>query len=215
MFLYLGGEMKQLCLLCALLLVLPLTAEAFHVLVFVPNAYGANSNLNREMYDRLGFEVTIAGVTSTVQPCSGGMPTLTVDVLIDDIPSAGPYDCIAIWSCRWWNANPYSDLIASQHAIELVQQANAAGKILWCTCAGLRVFAAADIINGVQVQGRPGNNNEFLQEYLDAGAIYLGQSLPPVIDGNIVTTMRGQNYYQPNIEAILTAYRALHAGGEE
>jgi putative intracellular protease/amidase len=108
------------------------------------------------MYDRLGWDVTLAGVTDVVQPCNSGLPPITVDVLIDDIPSAEPYDCIAIWPSRWQLSNPYGDLIASAHAIELIQQANAAGKVLWCTCAGLRVFAAADIINGVQVQGRPG-----------------------------------------------------------
>jgi len=207
--------MKLIALLCCLAATATLAAEPFHVLVFVPAAYGANSNLNREMYDRLGWDVTLAGVTDVVQPCNSGLPPITVDVLIDDIPSAEPYDCIAIWPSRWQLSNPYGDLIASAHAIELIQQANAAGKVLWCTCAGLRVFAAADIINGVQVQGRPGSGNVFLQEYLDAGAIYLGQALPPVIDGNIVTTMRGQNFYQINNEAILTAYRSLQVGGEE
>ena len=89
--------------------------------------------------------------------------------------------------------------------MNLLQAANAQGKIIWATCGGPLVLAAAGIIDGIRIQGQPGNNNEFLEIYEAVGAIYVGALLPPVIDGNIITTSRGQFLWETNNEAIITA----------
>ncbi len=201
--------MKYITLIALVLFCLALNAEPFHILVFVPNTFGANSMLNLEMYERNGWQVTLAGVTQTVTPCSADLPTLQMDELIQNIPDIEPYDAIVIWPCRWWQGNPYGDLIASPQALALIRQADQADKVIWSTCAGLRVLAAADIIEGVRVQGRPGTNNVFAAEYQAAGAIYLGYNLPPIIDSNIVTTTRGQLLWEMNNDAIGNALVGL------
>ena len=61
-------------------------------------------------------------------------------------------------------------------------------------CGGTRVLAAAGILDGVTVTG----HLLYKQEVIDAGAIWAGDVVPPVVDGNILTTRRGQ-YYRTQI----------------
>ncbi len=198
--------MKYIAALILLVLAMACSAEPLHILVMVANNYGGNSMLNREYYERKGWEITLTGVTETVSPCSGDLPQLEMDILVDDIEDISPYDAIVIWPSRWWVNNPYGDLINSDAAISLLQAANSQGKIIWATCGGTLLLAAADIINGKRVQGQSGNNNAFVTIYTNAGATWVGQSLPPVIDENIITTTRGQFLWELNNEAILTTW---------
>ena len=204
--------MKWFYAFILLVLAIACNAEGFHVLVIVANNWGGNGILNQEFYERNGWDITLTGVTQSVSPCSSDLPTLEMDILLDDIDDISPYDCIAIWPARWWVANPYGDIIGSDAAMSLLQQANQQGKILWASCAGVRVLAAADVINGRRVQGKPGSNSEFIAEYVAAGAIYVGHALAPVIDGNIVTTTRGQFLWETNNEAIITAWNRMQTG---
>ncbi len=204
--------MKAISICLLLVLAIACSAEGFNVLVIVADNYGGNSMLNKEFYERKGWNFTLTGVTPAVSPCSSDLPTLEMDILIDDIEDISSYDCIAIWPARWWVTNPYGDIIANQSALNLLQEANQQNKILWASCAGVRVLAAANVINGKRVQGKPGNNNEFVEEYEAAGAIYMGQALAPVIDGNIVTTTRGQFLWETNNEAIITAWNRMNTG---
>ncbi len=204
--------MKWFAAFMLLVLAITCSAEGFHVLVIVADNWGGNSMLNREFYERKGWDITLTGTTQTVSSCSNDLPSLEMDILLDDIDDISPYDCVAIWSSRWWVNNPYSDLIGSAAAMNVLQQANQQGKIIWATCAGGIVLAAADIINGKRIQGQPGNSNEFITIYEEAGAIYAGFGLAPVIDGNIVTTTRGQFLWETNNEAIITAWNRMHTG---
>jgi hypothetical protein len=45
----------------------------------------------------------------------------------------------------------------------------------------------------------------YQNEYTAAGATYLGDDHPPVIDGNIITCVRDQYYHVKNSEAIIIA----------
>ena len=175
------------------------------ILMLVPDKYGANFNFIHDRMESYGWNIITAAVTDTVLPCNSGLPVLIPDTLINEITNTNSFEAIAITSARWrYNPNPYGDLIASPAAMSLLQQACADGKPLWSTCAGPRVLAAADLLNGINMQGTPGTADQYLAEYLAAGAVYLGEGLPPVIDENLITTTRGQYYQSENCEAIAT-----------
>lgn len=180
-----------------------LQAENIKALVIFPNQFGANSYFILEKLEEFGWEITTTGVNSVIQPCFWGDP-VTVDVTIPEVDNITDYDCVVLCPMRWWQnpTNAYGDIINSPEAIDLFTTANEAGLILFATCAGVRVFAVADIIDGVNITG----NANYQSEYIAAGGNFVGANIPPVIDGNIVTSTRGQYYWNQNPEAIKTAF---------
>lgn len=186
-------------------------ANDVNILAIIPDKYGANTYFNLDNMELFGWSVNLAGLTRVVQPCSWaqsalGIPPITVDVLIDDVDDISLYDAVAIMPANWRIGEAYDDLLDSRKALNLIGEAKDAGLVIWATCAGVRVLAAADVIAGVQVTGRI----QYKSEYVDAGAIYLGENIPPVIDQNIITSMRGQYWNKENIEAIATALEQNH-----
>ena len=178
---------------------------AVDILMMVPDKYGANFNFIHDRFESYGWNVITAGVSATIEPCNGSLPELDVDTLISELVSVESFEALVITSARWrYNPNPYGDLISSTEANSILNEMLSIGKPIWSTCAGARILAAADLLNGINMQGTPGASNQYLQEYIDAGANYLGEGLLPVIDGNIITTTRGQYYQSENCEAILT-----------
>lgn len=184
----------------------------FKVLCVLPNKLGANFNLNTDHFEYFGWDVTTTGITQTIATCnwsaSGGNLPVEVDVLLSDIESFDNWDVIAIMPANWWSGNAYGDLISDSHFLNLLQQASEQNKIIWATCAGVRVLAYADILNGVNVTGKA----YFESEYVQAGANYLGENILPVIDGNIITSTRGMYYQYQNINAIINAHTLLSKG---
>ncbi len=181
----------------------------FKVLCVLPDKLGANFNLNSDHFEYFGWDITTAGITQTINTCSwsigGGNLPVEADTLISEITGTEYWDVIAIMPASWRYGDPYGDLIDDQHFLDLLDQANQQNKIIWATCAGVRVLAFADIINGVNVTGKI----HFQSEYIAAGANYLGQNILPVIDGNIVTSTRGLYYTYQNINAIINAHSQL------
>lgn len=176
-------------------------------LVVLADQFGANTHFNLDNMAESGYSITLAGATRQVTSCTFaagiGNQVFTVDTLLTEITSSNPWDLIAIMPMEWRNSqNPYGDLIACTAFMSILKEARQQGKIIWATCAGVRVLAAANIINGVKVSGR----SEYSQEYTDAGANYLGANIPPVCDQNIITSTRGMYYMQENIEMISTAF---------
>ena len=183
-----------------------LCADNVRALVIVPSQYGANSFLIIEKLREMGWDITTTGVTVTVPPCFWG-ESITVDLLVSEVSNIADYDCLILFPAQSY-ANPagaYNTILNSNAAMDLFVNANANGLVIFATCAGVRCLAAADIINGVNITGK----DYYLQEYIDAGANFLGTQIPAVIDGNIVTSTRGQYYWQQNIEAIRTAMENL------
>ena len=187
-----------------------LKAENIKALVIVPNNYGANFQCFYEMYEQLGWDIATASVTQVVQPCPVyasilGCPPLTVDLLIPDIANVTEYDCVMIMSSTQHAGNPCIELINSQETLDLLSTAVNQGLIVWATCSGIRVLAAADVLQGINIQGPSSYNGEFIA----AEANIVGTKIPPVIDGNIITTMRGQYYMVQNVYAIITAMQNM------
>ncbi len=186
------------------------TAGNYKVLVFLPNNYGANFFLDISNFEKYGWEVTIAGNTLNVAPCPMyaqplGCPYIEVDTLINDIQTVTSWDCVAVMSATLWlnypNGNPCGDLIANTHALNLIQEAKNANMLVIGFCTGVRVLAAAQILNGAPVTGNPYYKNE----YIAAGAIWQGEKRPPVIHNNIVTSTAGDFYNIHNCAAIFRA----------
>lgn len=174
-------------------------------LVVAPYRLGANYNFNIDDLEEFGFDLTIAGTTDTITQCSWaaslGLLPLISDTLLSEIVTTSPWDAVIIMPASWRSGNSYSDLISSDHVLGLLAEAHQAGKVLYATCAGPRVLAAADLLQGVRVTG----NIQIQAELIAAGAIYLGPDTLPVIDSNIVTSSRGMYYHVQNMEAITTA----------
>lgn len=161
---------------------------AVRVLILVCNSYGANYNLIRDVMELYGWDLTTVGATPTVTPCFYGGP-ITVDTLVTEITDVSQFDILLITTSRVLQAGgSHSQLLASQEALDLVAAAAAESLLVVAQCGGPRVLAAAGVINGVNVTGK----DEYLQEYLDAGAVWAGELDTPLLDGNILTSLRNQ-----------------------
>lgn len=184
------------------------------VLVLIPSQNGANSNFNMDDMLEFGWDLTLAGLSEVVTSCywsSGlGNSAIVVDTLITEIADITYWDVLAIMPATAYTGNAYDDFLSNRPTLDLVASAVENGLIVWATCAGVRVLAAADVINGVNVTG----HQNYQSEYLAAGANYLGTGIQPVIDGNIVTTTRGMYFHTQNIEAIATALESKIAPGQ-
>ena len=123
---------------------------------------------------------------------------MTVDVLISDIEDVSIYDGVII--LRGWSEDDlaYRDLLDSSDALDLISVAVDLGIPVCAGCGGVRVLARAGVLDGIHVQGQA----RFKDEYEAAGAIWVGNKIPPVIDGNIITTTRGMYYSYENAQAL-------------
>lgn len=182
-------------------------SQALKVLVLFPDNFGANCPLNLDNFENFGWEITLVGLRQTVQPCPSfaapwGFLPITVDILVSAINDIAAYDCLIIMpATQYAGTNPYGDLLSSASTLDLVRSAVDASLVVYATCAGVRVLAAADVIEGVRVTGHA----NFRNEYIAAGAVYVGGNQAPVIDQNIVTTTRGLYFNIQNCEAVATA----------
>jgi len=194
--------------LVPLLLIFLLAASVVHayeptkVLMFYPRHFGANSCLIRDKFEEFGWHISTLGVTRIVQPCQGfasifGMPAITVDYLPSEIDDISEFDCLAIVSSERSQPSPCSDITGSQDALNLIANAVNEGLAVGVFCISVRALAAADVLEGVNVQGPP----EVQAEVVAAGGIYVGTQLPPVISGNIISCTRGQYFNVQNCEA--------------
>ncbi|MBU0495152.1 MAG: DJ-1/PfpI family protein [Chloroflexi bacterium] len=139
---------------------------------------------------------------------------MTADALISTIADIDGYDILALAPAKGQsNPDAYGDLLESPQALALVSAAAEKGLVIYAPCAGVRVLAAAGVIDGKRVLGEP----KFEDEYVAAGATYVGGTPKPMIDGNIVTVRRSLFYHAQNSEAVERALAAVRqgAGGEK
>jgi putative intracellular protease/amidase len=180
------------------------SSDEVKVLVLMSNLHGAYFSYLRDQMELYGWDLTFAGVTNSVTNCSWGVP-FGVDTLVSEITDVSPYDCLLLGQSQAYRGLAYNQLLASPEALDLVRQAVQDSLLVVTVCAGTRVLAAADVIDGKQVTGYA----NYSQEYIDAGAIYLGDNLPPVLDGNILTCSKGHYYTQQIGEAMRAAVDSL------
>jgi hypothetical protein len=183
------------------------------ILLLVTQQYGANYHLIRDILERYGWDITVTGVAPVVAPCPAyggafGCQPITVDTLLTEIGHTTAYDCLMIMPAMAWSGNSHYELLGSPEALAFVATAVAEDLIVAAWCGGTRVLAAADVIEGKRVCG----HHLYIQEYLDAGAIYVPGSPPPVVDGNIITARRGQSYAPETCEVVAAAIDSVQAG---
>jgi len=182
-------------------------------LYVLSNRFGANNYLMLDDLENNGWDITFAGTSRIMHPCPGassvfGAIPIEVDLVIDDNIDVTQFDCIIIGPASWRYGDAYGDLMESETALQLFRNAADFGKVVYATCAGVRVLAQANILNGIHVTGR----SEFSSEFTAAGAIFDGTGILPVIDGNIVTTSRGLYFHLQNSQAIATAIENQNPG---
>jgi putative intracellular protease/amidase len=176
------------------------------VLMLMCDNFGTNYNWIRDVQETYGWDVTTAALEPVVTNCFYGGP-MTVDTLVSEIADASPFDCLAVMMA---NGASHSQLMNSPEVLALVAQADSAGLLLVGFCAGTRVLAAADVVEGHRVTGA----NPFMQEYLNAGAIWAGEPVPPVLDGNILTSTRNQTNAWRVCEIMRAAIDSLRVARE-
>lgn len=183
-----------------------------NALLLVCSQYGANTNMLRDQMELLGWNITTVGVSSVVTACFWG-GAMTVDKLISEITDISQYDLLIIMPARAYTGTSHSQLLSSPAALAFVAQAVDADLLVCAFCGGTRVLAAADVLQGIQVTGHA----NYLQEYLDAGAIWMGNPVAPVLDGNILTSVRGQYYAHQVVDLMASAIDSIRAarGGLE
>jgi len=139
----------------------------------------------KERLEARGARVTAASFEAGRLQGDGGSytPEITfseVDALEYDVffipGGGGPYDLIH---------NPYNDIEGHQTAIDILVQANEAGRLIAAICHGPRVLAAADVVSGTRVTCY--NQQYMLIDELQAAGAIVDTSRSVVRDGNIIT----------------------------
>lgn len=194
--------------------------QGINALLLVPRNLGANYYLMRDVLEEYGWDVIHTGVLDTITPCPwfashGDVYPIIPDVRVADITDIRDYDCLIIPPSAG-NAAPIpnsnSDLLESTDALMLIKRADYYGLAVFSMCAGVRVLAAADVVRDRFIVGAP----RFRYEYIAAGGNYVGRPRndnPPAIDGNIITSARGQTYSYANVMAIATVIEGSQGSG--
>lgn len=191
--------------------------EGVNALFLVARNYGLNSFLLWDGFEQYGWKFTYAGVLDTIRACPPidkqlGIPPIIPDILVSEMTDIKDYDCLIIPPASGFYLpvpNPFGDLLESPEALHLIATAAKEGLPVYATCAGVRVLAAADVINGKKVVGAP----KFESEYKEAGATFLGKDYPPLIEGNIITSVRGQLNNFANCQAVATVLESRQKTG--
>ena len=171
--------------------------DSVEILLILDNDYGANYHFIRTIFERYGWSITTTALTENVTPCVYQEPeiTITVDVLLTDIPDVSVYDAISIMP-----GSSHELLRTNQTALDFISEANASGIVVSAWCRAVRVLAAADVIDGKNMTG----HIDYESEYIAAGGNFFSEG-PPIIDGNLVTTRRSRFYRDEMCAAIADA----------
>jgi len=162
-----------------------------------------------EKFRKYGWQITLAGIGETVNPCpyaqSLGLEAPVIDCLVDEIEDIRSYDGVCVLP-----GPSHKGLMESEVAMRLIKGASEAGLIVSAWCRGVRALAAADVLRGKQVVGHS-DDQEVIEQ---AGGIFVGHDHLPVIDGNLVTGARSYHYRAKNADAIKKAIDAKMSSGE-
>ncbi|MFX0022452.1 MAG: DJ-1/PfpI family protein [Candidatus Hermodarchaeota archaeon] len=103
----------------------------------------------KKYFEFWGWKVTTAGLTPSVTSCLNTNPRpVPVDIVISEVNNntLSQYDCVFIPSGGHWSA-----LLSDPTTLTLISDAYNMGLIISSLCIGIRVLAAADIVNGVRI----------------------------------------------------------------
>jgi len=193
---------------------MPLSDLPLRVLVLADDRYGANWNIESAApsivgaLSSFGWKVETASASGTVAPCawaaSRGLKPFATDRRVSEIGDVAAYDALVVLP-----GQGHEKLLSSVAALELVRRADRAGLAIAAFCRGVRVLARAGILRDRRMTGHA----DYEDEYRAAGAIYIGyedkkgksDAPPPVVDDNLVTSMRSDYFRGWTCDAIRLA----------
>ncbi len=181
--------------------------DSISILLLMDQDLGANYDVQdgndniREHLEGFGWHITTAGLFETMNRCNYstgvGIGPASTDYLISDIPDVTNYDILCILPGFSGAPNIYG----SQEALDFIRTAAQSGMTVAAWCRAVRVLAAADLLDGLDVVGHA----DYQAIYEAAGATYFGNDHPPIIQGNIVTSVRSKFYRTAMCMAMKTA----------
>jgi putative intracellular protease/amidase len=174
------------------------------ILLLMDHEFGSSCTHIIERFEAYGWSVTIAGTNETLTPyyCA---PDMTPDLILYDIDDVTEYDAVSIMP-----GHGHEILRTNETALDLIRAAVDADLIVSAWCRAVRVLAAADVLDGVNITGWI----DCADEYIAAGAIF-NEVVPPVTDGNIITSVRSMYYRFEMYEAIALALGAYESNAPE
>lgn len=193
--------------------------DSINILLLTGKNYGLNTFLMQDVFDAYGWNIVTSGVEDSITACPPvadqmGIHPILPDRLVGDIDDISAFDGIVIppSSGNFYPVpDPFMDLTENAEALQLISQAVASDIPVFAMCSGVRVLVEAGVVQGRQVTGAA----RFQEEYENAGARYMGQDHPPVIDGSVITASRGQFNNVSNCQAIAAAIESRQQSGEK
>jgi len=195
--------------------------EAPRILVLADDLMGANWNIRddqpsiKEWLLSYGWRLDLVSVKKAVTTCpfarkATGMARVEMDRLTSEISTVRDYAAVVVLP-----GQSHENLITDSKTLDLLREAAREGIVLAGFCRGVRLLAAAGIIRNRSITGHP----DYADEYRNAGAEYIGfQDLegksdapPPVVDGNMITTVRSKYYREKACQAIRAAVEINHS----
>lgn len=163
----------------------PVNAYMFghKVMILAANSVGDTYFPAKGYFEFWGWEVTTAGLTPSVTSCYNTNPRpVPVNTLISEVNNNTllEYDCIFIPSGGHWSA-----LLNDPTTLNLLVDAYNLGLIISSLCVGIRVLAAADIVDGVRISYDVNSATQVTA----AGGVTVDERV--VIDQRIVTGTTG------------------------
>jgi len=185
------------------------------ILLLADDLWGANWNIEdekpniKEFFLSYGWELDLASVKAELAPCAfarkaTGVESLKMDRLVSEVSSVKDYDAVVILP-----GQSHRNLINDPETLALLREAAREGIVLAGFCRGVRLLSQAGVVRNRRITGHP----DYAQEYINAGAEFIGfkdieeksDAPPPVVDGNLITTVRSKYYREQVCEAIRTA----------
>lgn len=129
----------------------PVTAYSpgHNVMILAANGVGETYFHAKDKFESWGWIVTTAGLTQSVISCPNTNPRpVPVDILISEVNNntISQYECIFIPSGGHWNP-----LLNDMTTLDLISGAYNLSLVISSLCVGIRVLAAANIIDGVRI----------------------------------------------------------------
>jgi len=190
------------------------------ILLFADDLWGANWNIKdekpniKEKFLSYGWKLDLVSVKNEVIPCgfarkATGLEILKMDRLVSDIVSVEEYDAVVVLP-----GQSHRNLINDQKTLEIIRNADREGIVLAGFCRGVRLLSAAGVVRDRRITGHP----DYAEEYEKAGAEFIGfkdlegksDAPPPIVDGNLITTVRSKFYREEVCEAIRTAVEGMY-----
>lgn len=179
------------------------SGDGVDVLFMLCEPYGANTALLWNNFERLGWNVTIAGTDEEAANCSFLTTPVRTARTFGEIESISGFDVVAVSSTPGTfsrRPNPAMDLRGDEHVLDLIREADRLGVTLFAGCSGLMVFGDAGILAGRDVVTHATLHSSCV-DY--GGTCIVGDfNNPPRIDENLVTATNLRFYALEIPEAI-------------